>query len=167
MGYLSAGGGRWRIRMGRVRGRSRDKGVGVPFGVPIVLGLARWIAESGIAAETLWPHHLPVWMQAALMMLLADLGRYWLHRAFHTFAPMWRLHAVHHSPHRLYWLNVGRFHPIEKIIQYAFNALPFALLGVSTEVLAVYLVFYALNGFYQHSNCLVRLGPLSYLVAEP
>ena len=80
---------------------------------------------------------------------------------------MWRYHAVHHSPHRLYWLNVGRFHPIEKAVQFGVDTLPFALLGVSTEVLAAYFVFYAVNGFFQHSNCDVRLGPLNYLVSGP
>ena len=80
---------------------------------------------------------------------------------------MWRLHAVHHSPHRLYWMNVGRFHPIEKAIQYAVDTLPFALLGVAPDVLAAYFVFYALNGLFQHSNCDVRLGPLNYLVSGP
>ena len=135
--------------------------------VSLVLALAYLLRARGLAVEGLWPHHLPVWAQAALMMLAADFGRYWLHRAFHRFAPMWRLHSVHHSPHRLYWVNVGRFHPLEKAIQYCFDALPFALVGVSPDVLAAYFVFYAINGFYQHSNCLVRLGPLNYLIAGP
>ena len=145
----------------------------VQIGVPLLLSIslvvvfADYLAAAGYAVEGYWPHDLPVWVQAALMMLVADFGRYWLHRAFHKFTPMWRLHAVHHSPHRLYWINVGRFHPIEKAMQYAFDALPFALVGVSGEVLAAYFVFYAINGFYQHSNCLVRLGPLNYLIAGP
>ena len=143
--------------------------IGVPLllGVTLVVALADWLRASGMAAEELWPHQLPVWMQAALMMLAADFGRYWLHRAFHEFPSMWRLHAVHHSPPRLYWVNVGRFHPLEKAIQYCLDALPFALLGVTGEVLAAYFVFYAINGFFQHSNCLVRLGPLNYLIAGP
>ena len=101
------------------------------------------------------------------MLAMADFLRYWLHRAFHRFPFMWAFHAVHHSPHRLYWLNVGRFHPLEKAVQYLADALPFALLGVSPEVLSAYLVFYAINGFFQHSNCRVRLGPLNYIVAGP
>ena len=135
--------------------------------VSVVVALAGVLRTSGVAAEALWPHQLPVWAQVAMMLLIADFGRYWLHRAFHRFAPMWRLHAVHHSPSRLYWVNVGRFHPLEKAVQYAFDALPFALAGVSGDVLAAYFVFYAINGFYQHSNCLVRLGPLNYLIAGP
>lgn len=143
--------------------------IGVPLllSVTLVVALADWLRTQGLVAADFWPHQWPVWAQAALMMLAADFGRYWLHRAFHKFSPMWRLHAVHHSPHRLYWVNVGRFHPLEKAIQYCLDALPFALVGVSGEVLAAYFVFYAVNGFYQHSNCLVRLGPLNYLIAGP
>lgn len=143
--------------------------IGVPLllSVTLVVVLADFLRARGLVVQDLWPHRLPVWAQAALMMLLADFGRYWLHRAFHKFGPMWRLHAVHHSPHRLYWVNVGRFHPLEKAIQYCLDALPFALVGVAGEVLAAYFVFYAVNGFYQHSNCLVRLGLLNYLIAGP
>lgn len=143
--------------------------IGVPLllSVKLVVALADGLRAQGFAATDLWPHQWPVWAQAALMMLAADFGRYWLHRAFHQFPPMWRLHAVHHSPRRLYWVNVGRFHPLEKAVQYCLDALPFALVGVSGEVLAAYFVFYAVNGFYQHSNCLVRLGPLNYLIAGP
>ena len=162
----------WRPRPSEVRTDALFLGsvqIGVPLllSVSLAVALADYLKDAGLAPENLWPHTWPVWAQAALMMLGADFGRYWLHRAFHKFAPMWRLHAVHHSPHRLYWVNVGRFHPVEKAMQYFFDALPFALVGVAGEVLAAYFVFYAINGFYQHSNCLVRLGPLNYLIAGP
>ena len=133
----------------------------------IVLGIAGALEAKGLTISGLWPHELPVIVQAVLMLAAADFPRYWLHRAFHRFTFMWRLHAVHHSPHRLYWLNVGRFHPLEKAVQFAVDTLPFALMGVSQETLSAYVVFYALNGFFQHSNCRVRLGPLNYIVAGP
>ena len=135
--------------------------------VSLVIAVSEYLKTSGIMARSFWPHDLSVAAQACLMLLAADFPRYWLHRAFHKFTLMWRFHAVPPSPHRLYWLNVGRFHPIEKAVQYAIDALPFALLGVSNEVLAAYFVFYALNGFFQHSNCKVRLGPLNYIVSGP
>ena len=135
--------------------------------ITLVIEFAELLQGGGITVQGFWPHAWPIAVQAALMLAAADLMRYWLHRAFHKFKLMWRFHAVHHSPRKLYWLNVGRFHPIEKAIQYAFDTLPFALLGVVPEVLAAYYVFYALNGFFQHSNCNVRLGPLNWLVAGP
>lgn len=145
----------------------------VQMALPYLLSLAAvlWLADAaqanGWAITTLWPSDWPVVVQALLMLLGADFLRYWMHRAFHRFAPLWRLHAVHHSPHRLYWLNVGRFHPFEKAIQYVADALPFVVLGVPPAVLAVYFVFFAINGFFQHSNCSVRLGPLNYVVSGP
>ena len=143
--------------------------VALPYllSISLVVALAGYLETRGFFVHDVWPHEWPVVLQVMLMLLVADFFRYWLHRAFHKFIPMWRFHAVHHSPHRLYWLNVGRFHPIEKAIQYAVDALPFALLGVSVEVLAAYFVFYAINGFFQHSNCRVRLGPLNHVVAGP
>ncbi len=74
---------------------------------------------------------------------------------------------MHHAPHKLYWLNVGRFHPIDKGLQFLFDVLPFILLGVGEEVLGLYLVCYALNGFFQHSNIEVRLGVLNYVISGP
>ncbi|MCY3885914.1 MAG: sterol desaturase family protein [Gammaproteobacteria bacterium] len=114
-----------------------------------------------------WPQSFPVWVQAVAILVIGDFLRYWMHRGFHRFHWMWRLHAVHHSPSRLYWLNVGRFHPLEQSLQFVADALPFMLLGVGPDVLSVYFVFYAVNGFYQHSNCDVRLGWLNWVVAGP
>ena len=133
----------------------------------IVSALSDVLGKDGVGLSAFWPHHWPVAAQACLMLLAADFARYWLHRAFHGLPGLWRFHAVHHSPHRLYWLNVGRFHPLDKAGQYLFDALPFLLLGVSNEVLAAYFVFYAINGFFQHSNCRVSLGPLNYIVSGP
>ena len=143
--------------------------VALPYllAITLIIGLAGALEAGGLTADVFWPHNLPVVAQVGIILLAADFMRYWLHRAFHRYPLMWRLHAVHHSPAQLYTINVGRFHPIEKSIQYALDTLPFALLAVSQEVLAAYFVFYALNGFFQHSNCRVYLGPLNYVVAGP
>ena len=114
-----------------------------------------------------WPHEWSLPGQVAAMMIGAELLRYPLHVAAHNTKHLWRLHAVHHSSKRLYWLNVGRFHPLEKSLQYLLDTLPFIFFGVGPDVVALYFVFYAVNGFYQHSNVDVRYGPLNYLVSGP
>jgi sterol desaturase/sphingolipid hydroxylase (fatty acid hydroxylase superfamily) len=101
------------------------------------------------------------------MMALADGLRYWLHRWAHEWELLWRFHAVHHAPQKLYWLNVGRFHPVDKGLQVLLDTLPFLLLGVSEDVLAFYVVCYAINGFFQHCNIDVRLGILNYMISGP
>ena len=123
--------------------------------------------EQAMTFDGLWPHDLPVFAQVVVMLIGAELMRYWVHRLAHKWTPLWQFHAVHHSPHKLYWVNVGRFHPIEKALQYLFDALPFIILGVSENVLAMYFVFYAINGFFQHCNIELRLGFLNYIISGP
>lgn len=127
----------------------------------VVLGLSELTQPYLYSA--LWPHHWPLLAQGLLMVLLVDLMRYWVHRFAHTNPILWRLHAVHHSPDKLYWLNTARFHPLEKVLQFCFDSIPFILLGVNEYVLAFYFVCYAVNGFYQHSNVHLRLGLLNYI----
>ncbi len=112
-----------------------------------------------------WVHDWPVGAQVALMLIVAEFMRYWIHRLAHHWSPLWRLHAVHHSPDGLYWLNTGRFHPIEKTLQFMFDALPFIYLGVGDRVVALYFVFYAINGFFQHSNIRLRFGILNHVIS--
>lgn len=123
--------------------------------------------ESSNWTLGLWPDAWNIGLQVGLMVLFADFFRYWLHRWMHETRRLWKFHAVHHSPKKLYWLNVGRFHPIDKTLQFLFDALPFIILGVREDVLALYFVFYSINGFFQHCNIELQLGPLNYLISGP
>jgi len=127
-----------------------------------------WISKNhSLPASNYWPHQVPILIQVLLMMVVAEFFRYWIHRASHTFKPLWKLHAVHHAADKLYTVNVGRFHPLDKTIQFLGDTLPFLLIGVAPEVFAAYFVVYALNGFYQHSNANVKLGALNWIIAGP
>ena len=133
----------------------------------VLLTLSQFCDDHDCRVDGWWPTHWPVLLQMILMMVLADGLRYWLHRWAHEWEPLWRFHAVHHSPHKLYWLNVGRFHPIDKALQVFFDTLPFLVLGVGENVLALYMVCYAINGFFQHSNVDLHLGMLNYFISGP
>ena len=122
------------------------------------------INSLNMPLSQLWPHAWPIWAQAITMILIVDFLRYWLHRAAHTNQYLWRLHAVHHSVQQLYWLNTARFHPLEKILQMTLDSLPFLLMSVDAQVLSLYYLAYATNGFLQHSNIQFRFGILNYLL---
>jgi len=132
-----------------------------------VTWLVDWVATNGWNLPGYWPHRSPVWMQMLLMMFAADFFRYWLHLASHTYVPLWRIHAVHHSVQKLYWFNVGRFHPFDKSLQFLCDVLPFIFLGVTKEVMTLYFAIYAVNGFFQHSNVDAKLGWFNYLISGP
>lgn len=129
------------------------------LGFTIVILLASQIGLDAPFAGV-WPRTWPVTAQALLLIVSADFMRYWLHRLSHT-TPLWRLHAVHHSTDRLYWLNTSRFHPIEKTLQFMLDSLPFILMGVDPHVIGFWFVLYSVNGFFQHSNINLYFGPLS------
>jgi sterol desaturase/sphingolipid hydroxylase (fatty acid hydroxylase superfamily) len=123
-------------------------------------------AALNLPVSRLWPHSLPIWIQAVVMVLVVDFLRYWLHRAAHENNTLWRLHSVHHSVEQLYWLNTARFHPLEKALQMSLDSLPFLLMRVDARVLALYYLAYATNGFFQHCNIDIHYGPLNYIVGS-
>ena len=136
--------------------------VGVMFATLLVSPAQR----LDLPLTRLWPHQWPLAVQAVLMIAAVDFLRYWLHRFAHQNDVLWRLHAVHHSVDRLYWLNTARFHPLEKALQMCLDSLPFLLLGVRPEVLSLYYLAYSTNGFFQHSNIALRYGVLNYVVSS-
>src|SRR6185295_9906993 len=89
--------------------------------------VASWLAQA--AGTTLWPTRAPLLGQLAMALLVGELGQYWVHRLGHTARPLWRLHALHHSVGRLYWLNAGRFHPLDTLLQHCAEVVPLGLLG--------------------------------------
>jgi len=146
--------------------------VGVQLALPPLVGflfaalLVEPVRELNLPLTRLWPHGPPIWLQGVLMVFAVDFPRYWLHRAAHQWDVLWRLHSVHHSVERLYWLNTARFHPLEKALQMCLDSLPFVLMGVDPAVLAIYYIAYAANGFFQHCNVLLRYGVLNYVVGS-
>jgi len=49
-----------------------------------------------------WPTQWPILAQLFIKIAIGDFFRYWLHRTAHVWPPLWRLHAVHHEPTKLY-----------------------------------------------------------------
>jgi sterol desaturase/sphingolipid hydroxylase (fatty acid hydroxylase superfamily) len=120
------------------------------------------IALSDAVGAPLWPD-VPLPLQLGLAMVVSEFGSYWAHRLMHEHEILWRLHSVHHSAERLYWLNAGRFHPLDTVLQYVGQSVPLILLGASPEVLALFTLWTAVHGMFQHANLDIRLGPLNWI----
>ncbi|MBS0538347.1 MAG: sterol desaturase family protein [Proteobacteria bacterium] len=140
--------------------------------VPLGLGwITLWLLQALLAdyriSLGLWPADYPIWVQVFLKLVIGDFLRYWLHRWSHEWSPLWRWHALHHQPRKLYGWNVFRFHPADKAFQFVFDSVPFLVLGMGRESFAYYFVIYATSGFLQHANCDLRLGWFNYLLSGP
>jgi len=98
-----------------------------------------------------------------LAWVVVELFAYWPHRWLHEVPWLWRLHATHHSPERLYWLNATRAHPLEHVFRGCIGAVPLALAGATPELIALSVLSDGVIGLFQHANIDFRLGPLDYL----
>ena len=132
-----------------------------PIQVALVITVTGW--AGGQLGNQWWPSSWHWLGQLFLMLLIAEFGRYWVHFAAHKVDWFWRLHAVHHSPKRLYFLNANRFHPIEKLLFQLPEVVPFVVLGTPVEIIALYFTFNGIFGLTQHSNIHIIGGPLNYL----
>lgn len=113
----------------------------------------------------MWPSSAPLWLQILLAGLILDLGLYVMHRASHRIESLWRLHAIHHSPRRLYWLNGGRRHPLSALVLAGPSLVVLLLVGATPIAVAAWLSFMSIHLAFQHANLDYRLGPLRYCLA--
>lgn len=126
----------------------------------VLLHVATTLSEAW--GGTLWPHQWPLFAQLLLAMTVSQFGEYWAHRSMHEIPLLWRLHATHHSPKRLYWLNAARFHPLDAGFLQIVALGPLILLGAGESLFLLYSVWVAVHGLFQHCNIHVRLGPLNH-----
>jgi sterol desaturase/sphingolipid hydroxylase (fatty acid hydroxylase superfamily) len=125
--------------------------------------LATWFSSRhGFAA---WPTRWPLALQLALALLIAELSSYWFHRLEHTTRLLWRLHSVHHSAPRLYFLNQSRNHPLDNLLG-NLAVLPIALLGAGGELFVAFGAFTTMHLLLQHSNIELRHGWLNFVVSS-
>ncbi len=132
---------------------------------PLASVLAVWLgtAAAGLLGPGPWPAHWPILAQLPLAWALVELVDYWAHRALHQVPLLWRLHAVHHSAQRLYWLNTTRSHPLEMLGRGVGNLIPLALLGAPELLIALSGITNLVVGLFQHANVDLRLGPLNHV----
>ena len=107
---------------------------------------------------------LPLWAQAVLVTLIIELGAYASHYAHHNSRFLWPLHAMHHSPRRLYTLNNFRFHPLNHVINHVLMIVPVLLIGFSAQAVLIYTALATPVLLLQHSNIDFRFGWMSRIL---
>jgi sterol desaturase/sphingolipid hydroxylase (fatty acid hydroxylase superfamily) len=95
---------------------------------------------------------LLAWAVGVVAFIVADLGKYALHRASHAHPWLWRFHFAHHHPGRLVASNALRLHPVNMAYNGATDAIVAVVLGVRPEIAAVFATLRAAVGVVQHAN---------------
>jgi len=138
------------------------------------LGASLLLALMATAAGALTPSGArtllasqPWALQLAEIILVSEIGGYWMHRWSHRVRWLWRFHAVHHSAVELDWLAAHRQHPLEAVWLLGVANLPVVLLGFSTEALWGFVLAQKLYTAFLHANVRVGFGRFGRVLASP
>ena len=133
--------------------------LGVAFG-HLLGGLDRWIGPSWTAS---WPR----WSLFALTLIVMD-GCNWLaHWADHRFAPLWRMHAVHHTQEELSVLTSFRAHPLSHWAGFFLATVPVIVLLGGRPLTPVLVTAYICLSTLSHANVSWSFGPLGKVLVSP
>ncbi|MDI9311500.1 MAG: sterol desaturase family protein [Limnohabitans sp.] len=101
-------------------------------------------------------------------MLIYELLQYWFHRIsreakgnFGQF--LWKIHAIHHLPEKVYLLMHSVVHPLNTIIVMLISQLVFIGLGVNAATLLIINTIVTLQGLLSHFNVEIKVGWLNYV----
>lgn len=134
------------------------------FNLLVGLGNMVWIAFAGVAFQR-WFTHIELkqwglfnawgWDGPFLMVaeiLIIDVFMYGWHRINHEWSFLWRWHRLHHTDLQMNTTTAIRFHTVELLFSYPARWLPFTLLGISTQAIALHGMLLFPVILWHHSN---------------
>ena len=134
------------------------------------LGLLTISTTSGrVGPASDWP----LWLQIPAIFLIFEGCQYAIHRYMHEGRGaagdvMWRVHASHHFPDRLYVFMHVVGHPLNVLlIRSLTQILPIWLMGYDQRVVTFFAMANAMHGLISHFNVDVRMGWMNYLFIGP
>lgn len=140
------------------------------------------IAANGLATHVMAPWlsptlrnyagSMPLWAAVPLILLLADLVQYGLHRAYHASPLLWRIHSVHHSVEHMDWLAGSRQHLLELLLTRTLGLAPLIALGFDQAALDAAIAVAMIQAVLNHANVEwpragSRLAWLRFVVVTP
>jgi sterol desaturase/sphingolipid hydroxylase (fatty acid hydroxylase superfamily) len=154
----------WRRRFGADAALWLVHPVAAACGIAMASALIRAVPRPGFAPMVT---ALPLALQTPIAFVLADLGAYALHRAYHRVPLLWAFHAVHHTSKELDWLSTSRLHPVSQAVNAAVAAAPLLACGLSTRAVVVANAVIGLWAVIVHANVRLTLGTLAAVVVSP
>ena len=102
---------------------------------------------------------------ALASLLVYDFCDYWVHRAQHRFAFLWRFHAMHHSVEHLDSLN-SYSHPIDVASSTIVFILVSLWIGFTFETMLLFLAFQTIHDRLLHTRAPVNFGILGAVLVD-
>lgn len=128
-----------------------------------------WLALDLSRLNTGLVTGMPMAVEFLLLLLGFELLQYGYHRLSHEGpgrwgAWLWKVHAAHHLPDKVYLLMHPVGHPINMLLSLLIVQLPLVMLGARPETLFLFNALMGLQGLVSHFNVDIKAGPLNYLL---
>ena len=126
-----------------------------------------WVSSS-ISFPQFFPTTLPFWVQVTIALVIIDFFLFLVHWQSHRYAWLWKLHAIHHSSERLYFLNGEKRHALHQILEGSPGIILCLVIGTPQPVVVTALAVLAINMMMQHTNLNYKAGVFKkiFCVAE-
>jgi sterol desaturase/sphingolipid hydroxylase (fatty acid hydroxylase superfamily) len=136
----------------------------------LLLQSADWVVEHQFGILH-WLPGMPLWLFAVLGVLLMDLiGAYLPHFTEHKIKPLWMIHLVHHSDHKVDTTTANRHHPLESVVRYVFTLFGVFIIGTPIAIVMLYQSLSLVSTQFNHSNIKLPKAvdkALSYILVSP
>lgn len=143
----------------------------INFGLAfLLLQSSDWVTANDFGIIN-WIPNLPFWLYIVLGVLLLDFfGAYLAHWVEHRIKPLWMVHLVHHTDHKVDTTTANRHHPLESVIRFVFTLIGVFIIGVPIGIVMLYQSISLVATQFGHAN--IRLPKkidkvLSYIIVSP
>ncbi|WP_299670949.1 sterol desaturase family protein [uncultured Polaribacter sp.] len=136
----------------------------------LLLATADWVQTNNFGMIN-WLPEMPLWLYVVLGVLCLDFfGAYLAHFTEHKIKPLWMVHLVHHSDHKVDTTTANRHHPIESVIRFVFTLLGVFVVGTPIAIVFIYQSMSLIFTQFTHANIKMSLKIdkfLSYFIVSP
>jgi len=136
----------------------------------LLLSTSDWVISNEFGLLH-WLPEMPLWLEVTLGLMLLDLvGAYLAHWTEHKVKPLWMIHLVHHSDHKVDTTTANRHHPLESFIRFGFTLFGVFIIGANMGIVMLYQSLSLALTQFNHAN--IKLPKkldlfLSYFIVSP
>lgn len=136
----------------------------------LLLHTADWVVNEKFGLLNLI-EGIPFWLHVILGLLLLDLvGAFVPHWLEHQVKPLWMIHLVHHSDHKVDTTTANRHHPLESFVRFVFTLIGVFVIGSSIGIVMLYQSLSLIATQFNHANLKLPKKVdlfLSYFIVSP
>lgn len=136
----------------------------------LLLGTADWVEANNFGLIN-WLPEMPLWLYVLLGVLFLDFfGAYLAHFTEHKIKPLWMVHLVHHTDHKVDTTTANRHHPLESMIRFVFTLLGVLVVGTPIAIVMLYQSMSLVFTQFTHANIKLPKAldkALSFVIISP